>query len=276
MAKLIKIHELETKNDFWGANNILEMSYITAPYSAEDYYKERTEQAKKFVATYEIEIDRKGDYEEFKTIANNATYHLKEEGYYNLTYDERYLIDDERQEKRRWLRTITFEDWKNGKYQNGIKLNKKLRKEGFPQSVMDFYATQIKTEKVVYFTITDRVHDVLGMSNFAKENSWDGYNGTSCQDSRHNTEYQINLIGAIADSNLLIGQLHYDLEDVEDMQDKLKGRILMRQWKVKHDEKEYSICKGVKLYGNQTTKSELKQCLECLEAEGLGIASETY
>ena len=276
MAKLVKIHTLETKNDFSEANNILEMSYITAPYSAEDYYKERTEQAKKFVATYEIEIDRKGDYEEFKTIANNATYHLKEEGYYNLTYNERCLIDDERQEKRRWLRTITFEDWKNGKYQNGIKLNKKLRKEGFPQSVMDFYATQIKTEKVVYFTITDRVHDVLGMSNFAKEDSFDGYNGTSCQDTRHDTEYQIHLIGAIADSNLLIGQLHYDLEDVEDMQDKLKARILMRQWKVKHDEKEYSICKGVKLYGNQATKSELKQCLECLEAEGLGIASETY
>lgn len=154
-----------------------------------------------------------------------------------------------------------------------MKLGKKLQKEGFPQSVLDFYGTQIKTEKTVYFTITDRVQDVVGMSNYAEMDSWQGYNGTSCQDTRHNVSYNICLIGAIADNNLLIGQLHYKLEDVEDMQDKLKARILMRAWQIDYNGKKHNFCKGVKAYGNDTTRSELMACLQCLDDEGIGVTS---
>ena len=170
-----------------------------------------------------------------------------------------------------FYRSITFENWKGGRINSGMKLGKKLQKEGFPQSVLDFYGTQIKTEKVVYFTITDRVQDVVGMSNYAKRGSWQGYNGTSCQDTRHDASYNICLIGAIADNNLLIGQLHYKLEDVEDMQDQLKARILMRAWGIDYNGKKYHFCKGVKAYGNDTTKSELMACLECLDNEGIGV-----
>ena len=53
MAKLINIHRLETKNDFWGADEMLSLSDYTESYDSADYYRERSEMAKKFVATYE-------------------------------------------------------------------------------------------------------------------------------------------------------------------------------------------------------------------------------
>ena len=43
MAKLIRIHKLETKNDFWGADEMLSLSDYTEDYDSEDYYKERSE-----------------------------------------------------------------------------------------------------------------------------------------------------------------------------------------------------------------------------------------
>ena len=66
MAKLINIHRLETKNDFWGADEMLSLSYYTEDYESAEYYKERSDMAQKFVATYEIAIDRIADYERFR------------------------------------------------------------------------------------------------------------------------------------------------------------------------------------------------------------------
>lgn len=275
MAKLINIHGLDTKNDFWGANEMLSLSYYTEDYESEDYYKERSEMAKKFVATYEIAIDRIADYERFRQVCYSAICDHRYEEFWRAEAEseERKAIYEERQEMEKFYRSVTFENWKSGRIDSGMKLGKKLQKEGFPQSVLDFYGTQIKTEKTVYFTITDRVQDIIGMSNYAKMGSWQGYNGTSCQDTRHDASYNICLIGAIADNNLLIGQLHYQLEDVEDMQDKLKARILMRAWEVAYNGKQHTVCKGVKAYGNDTTRSELMACLQCLDNEGIGVTS---
>ena len=69
MAKLINIHRLETKNDFWEADEMLSLSDYTEAYDSEDYYKERSEMAKKFVATYEVAIDRVADYEDLNKYA---------------------------------------------------------------------------------------------------------------------------------------------------------------------------------------------------------------
>ena len=273
MAKLVKIHKLETKNDFWGADEMLSLSDYTEDYESEDYYKERSEMAKKFVATYEIAIDRIADYENFRQVCYSAIFEYKYSEFRNAEYEseERQAIFEERQKMETFYRSVTFDNWKDGRIDSGMKLGKKLQKEGFPQNVLDYYATQIKTEKTVFFTITDRVQDVIGMSNYAKMGSWQGYNGTSCQDTRHDASYNICLIGAIADNNLLIGQLHYELEDLGDMQDKLKARILMRAWQIDYNGKTHSICKGVKAYGNDSTKSELMACLECLDNEGIGV-----
>lgn len=275
MAKLVKVHALETENDFYEADDMLSLSYHTEAYESEDYYKERSEMAKKFVATYEIKIDRISDYQQFKQICYNAICDYKYSEYWGADSgsEERQKIYDARKAMEKFYSSITFNNWKDGRIDSGMKLGKKLQKEGFPQSVLDFYATQIKSEKTVFFTITDRVQDIIGMSNYAERSSWDGYNGTSCQDTRHNASYNICLIGAIADTNLLIGQLHYKLEDVEDMQDNLKARILMRAWEVDYNGKKHSICKGVKAYGNNQTKSELMACLECLDEAGMGITS---
>ena len=273
MAKLVKIHTLETKNDFWGADEMLSLSDYTEAYDSSEYYRERSEMAKKFVATYEIQIDRIADYERFKLVCYNAICEYKYSEFRNAGYEskERQAIFEEQQKMETFYRSVTFDNWKSGRIDSGMKLGKKLQKEGFPQSVLDFYGTQIKTEKTVFFTITERVQDIIGMSNYAKMGSWQGYDGTSCQDTRHNASYNIFLIGAIADNNLLIGQLHYKLEDVEDMQDKLKARILMRAWQIQYNGKKHSICKGVKAYGNDTTKSELMACLDCLDNEGIGV-----
>ena len=273
MAKLTKIHKLETENDFWGADEMLSLSDYTEAYESEEYYNERSEMAKKFVATYEIQIDRIADYERFQQVCYNAICEYKYDEFWRAEAgsDEVNTIIKERQTMEQFYRSVTFDNWKSGRIDSGMKLGKKLQKEGFPQSVLDFYGTQIKTEKTVFFTITDRVQDVIGMSNYAEMGSWQGYNGTSCQDTRHDASYNICLIGAIADSNLLIGQLHYQLEDVEDMQDNLKARILMRAWQIDYNGKRHSVCKGVKAYGNDSTKSELMACLECLDNEGIGV-----
>lgn len=273
MAKLTKIHRLETKNDFWGADEMLSLSDYTEAYDSEDYYKERSEMAKKFVATYEIAIDRIADYERFQQVCYSAICDYKYDEFWRAESEseERQTIYEERQKMETFYRSVTFDNWKSGRIDSGMKLGKKLQKEGFPQSVLDFYGTQIKTEKTVFFTITDRVQDVVGMSNYAKMGSWQGYNGTSCQDTRHDASYNICLIGAIADNNLLIGQLHYKLEDVHDMQDQLKARILMRAWQIEYNGKRHTVCKGVKAYGDDTTKSELMACLQCLDDEGIGV-----
>ena len=273
MAKLVKVHTLETKNDFWGADEMLSLSDYTEDYESAEYYRERSEMAKKFVATYEIQIDRIADYERFKQVCYSAICDHRYDEFWRADRgsEEAQSIIEERQKMEQFYHSVTFENWKGGRIDNGMKLGKKLQKEGFPQSVLDFYGTQIKTEKTVFFTITDRVQDIIGMSNYAKVGSWQGYNGTSCQDTRHDASYNICLIGAIADSNLLIGQLHYQLEDVHDMRDQLKARILMRAWQIQYNSKTHSICKGVKAYGNDTTKSELMACLECLDNEGIGV-----
>lgn len=275
MAKLVQVHTLETKNDFWGADEMLSLSDYTEQYESADYYKERTEMAKKFVATYEIAIDRIADYDRFKQVCYSAICDYRYDEFWRAEAEseERQAIYKERQAMEKFYSSITFDNWKGGRIDSGMKLGKKLRKEGFPQSVLDFYGTQIKTEKTVYFTITDRVQDVVGMSNYAEMGSWDGYNGTSCQDTRHDASYNICLLGAIADNNLLIGQLHDKLEDVYDMQDKLKARILMRAWEISYNGKRHTICKGVKAYGNNQTKSELMACLECLDDSGIGVTS---
>lgn len=275
MAKFIKKHALETENDFTLADEMLSLSDYTEDYESEDYYKARTESALAYVGTYEIAIDRDGDFQEFKRNAYYALCEYKSEEYYNAEREsvERSEIQAKRLEMNRFLETITFEEWKAGKLESGMKLGKKLQKEGFSQAVLDYYGTQIKSEKIVYLTITDRVHDIVGMSNFAEEESWDGYEGTSCQDTRHNCSYNFNLLGAIADSNLMIAQLHYKLEDVEDMQDNLKARTLVRAWKATYNNKQYSICKGVKFYGDNTTKSEMEAAFQALEDEGLSITS---
>lgn len=273
MAKLVKVHTLETKNKFFEADEMLSLSDYTEDYESADYYRERTEMAKKFVATYEIAIDRIADFELFRSMLGDAVYKHRYDEYWEAESgsEKRKEIDTKRNAMLSFAKTITIDHWKIGRIDSGMKLGKKLQKEGFPQSVLDFYGTQIKTEQTVYFTISDRVHDIVGMANYAKRNSWNGYNGTSCQDTRHNCSYNICLIGAIADTNLLVGQLHYELDDREDMQDKLKARVLMRAWEVDYNGKRHQICKGVRVYGNNATQSEMKSCLECLDDAGIGV-----
>lgn len=111
---------------------------------------------------------------------------------------------------------LTLDEWNANKAPDGAKLLKRCKQYGARKEFLDWATTQEKTNgKLVQVTINPTIQAVTGMSNFAKERSWDGYNGTSCQDTRHYDEnYCLSLLGALSDDKMYIVQLN-DLEDNE-------------------------------------------------------------
>jgi hypothetical protein len=163
------------------------------------------------------------------------------------------------------FRYPTIEEWKTGKYQETekrqIKLGKTLLKVGFSQTVVDFYSLQTKTEKEIFLTISDLPQHVVGMSRLAKVGAFDGMNGTSCQDVRWNGRYPMALGGALNDNKLFVGMLHEDLEDIEDMQDKLVARTVFRYMTI--DSEPCLI--ATYYYGQNDTKDILHKAIEQLD-----------
>jgi hypothetical protein len=272
---------VEVENDFSQAQNILDLASVTENFDSEYAFNERVQFSG--VGTYAIMVERKDDFERFMDKLEDEKNHRRSEFFQNRRDIQNLFYDDKitREEAIEQLETlereyynnaqddcdckkcsfeISFDEWKNGKMRNGAKVGKSLGKAKFSKELLDFYSQQIKTEKKVYITISGNVQFIAGMSNFAEEDSWDGYNGTSCQDTRHDMNYCIQLGGALHDNKLFIAMLHEDLEDLEDMQDKLLARSLMR----------YVIIDGVPClvpstyYGNNETKSLLHYGLKQL------------
>ena len=167
---------------------------------------------------------------------------------------------------------MSFNQWQSGKLPNGQKLGKAMRKAGFSSELLDFYSAQIKDEEEYFITISGAPQMVAGISNYAAENSWNGYQGTSCQDTRHNSGMEKNLLGNLYDSNLLSIMLHKELEDLDDMQDKLKARVTARVFY--HD--GIAILAPNRIYGNNVTSNALSYGLELLAGLKIGILREQY
>jgi len=161
------------------------------------------------------------------------------------------------------FRRPRYEEWKTGKYykteKSVIKLGKLLGKNKYGQEIVDFYSTQVKTEREVFLTISDRVQHIAGMS-FYSPMDWDGMNGSSCQDPKNGGEYCLTLGGALHDDKLFTAMLHYSHDDIEDMEEKLRARVLMRYMTI---DGEACLLPTV-YYGNNETKSLLHCAMEQL------------
>jgi hypothetical protein len=229
---------LTVENDFSQANKILDSGDVTSGYDSEYYYNERVENS--FVGTYPIKIERHKDYEKFiNALLDDAVLN-------NINVDF----------------SITFEEWKSGYIQDGkrqTKINKFLRKKGFSQYVLDFYSQQIKTEKTLYITVSDRVQHIAGMSYFST-GQWDGMGGSSCQDPRNEYSECVRLLASLHDDKLLVTFLHENIEDLEDMKEKMLARSVARIIHV--DGKQFLIT--TRHYGNNETKDMLENGLRQL------------
>lgn len=239
----IKKFPLDIGNDYQEANRILESGEITSGFDSVFFYCDRVEND--FVWTYRIKIERRESYENFiSALVNDALL-------YKVNIDF----------------SISFEEWKSGYIVDGkrkIKINKFLRKKGFSQYILDLYSQQIRTEKNLYLTVSDRVQHIAGMSYYST-GEWDGMSGSSCQDPRNEYEECIRLLGSLHDDKLLVIFLHESLEDLDDMNEKMLARTIGRIVHV--DGFQFLI--GTRLYGNNETKDLLENCLRQLNGYGI-------
>lgn len=279
----VVMHSLEVENDFSEAKNIFQYADILDDISVYLAFEKRVDNT--FCGTYQISIERDSDFKRFsglidsekmshsydkrqnyknklRSLYNRGLY--ESYSHYDRAFDKTYEMDFKCECKKCSFRTPSFEEWKTGVYNESekriIKLGRKLLKVGFEQSLIDFYSLQNKVEKVVYLTISDRVQHIAGMSFYAEIDEWDGYNGTSCQDTRHNGDYCLNLAGSLHDDKLFVAMLHSSIEDLKDMTDKLLARVLLRY--VSIDEIPALI--ATTYYGNNDTKNELHHALSQL------------
>lgn len=227
---------LLVENDFSLSDEILESGEYTEQYAnSEYYYNERVEN--EFLGTYNVIVERIEEYNNFITVLTDDI----------LTSGK--MIDF----------SVTYEEWKTGYKVEGkrqTKLNKYLNKKGFSKYVLDYYSQQVKTEKTLYLTISDKVHHITGMSYFSTM-EWTGISGSSCQDPRNDYEESIRLLPSLHDNKLLIAFLHEELEDIEELEEKMLARSMCRIINV--NGKQFLI--SSKHYGTMETIDEIEKSL---------------
>lgn len=272
----VQFFALEVANSTAEAQDIFDVNAYTTNIDADCAYSERVENG--FVGTYLVRVERADDYARFTKMAGKEKRHIYAEkeavrsDWYNdrITGNEYTRLMDELCEKesncdcKLCNSTIpTFEEWKSGKMSNGAKVGKTMRKMGYSQQLLDFYSQQIKTEKDVYLTVSDRAQHIAGMSYYCKMGTWDGMNGSSCQDTRHeDEEYPLKLAGSLHDNKLFVGMLHDSIEDLEDMTDKLVARTMFR---FVHVDQQPCLV-ATEYYGNNETKDLLHNTIEKLSS----------
>ncbi|KZR57530.1 hypothetical protein [Pseudobacillus badius] len=229
---------LDIEHDYEESDRILESGDVTSSYMSETYFNERVENP--FLGTYLVTVERVDDYESFlKTLLDDCIIS-------NILPDF----------------TITFEEWKSGYVREGkrvAKIGKYLRKKGFSQYTIDFYSQQIKTEKELYITVSDRVQHITGMSYYSTMD-WTGMSGSSCQDPRNEYEECVRLLGSLYDDRLLIIFMHETFEDLQNMQEKMMARTMARI--VSYEGCKYLI--GTKTYGSMENIDLLEKSLRQL------------
>jgi hypothetical protein len=275
----VEMFELEVENDFGEAQHILDHNMHTQNIDAEYAYEDRV--SNDFEGTYKTKIQRLIDYKRFISLMDDEQDHIRREvsknrnKIYNnwqrgLSTRMEAIELMARQDKKLNIDckckvcsfNLSIDEWKSGKMSSGAKVGKSLRKAGFSQTLIDFYSQQVKTEKEIYITVASQAQFIAGMSYYCEMDSWDGYNGSSCQDPRHGDDaYPIKLGGALHDDKLFIGMLHEEIEDLKDMENKLLARTLFRLIHV--DDKPALI--ATYYYGNNETKDLLHGALSQLK-----------
>ena len=276
----VQVLSFEVQADFDATQEILDINEYTQNIDAHYAYCERV--SNDFVATYKVKVERQEVHERLVDMlqeeqrAVRASESERKKEYVNRYYNKGLVSRDEaiahlnkmdkETENLKILsfRTPNFVEWKTGKYQQDekrqMKLGKTLLKAGFSQAVIDFYSLQSKDEKETFLTISDLPQHIAGMSYYCDKGTWDGMNGSSCQDPRNDGRYPIALGGALNDNKLFVGMLHDSLDDLEDMTDKLIARTIFRYMSI--DEQPALI--ATYYYGNNDTKDMLGNAIKQL------------
>jgi len=240
MKKIEEVKNIVLKNDFEEAQRILNLGDYTRNFDAEYLYNKRVE-SENFNRVFKIAIERENDYFRFIDMLEKESLEL---------FDNYNFIK------------VTYNEWKEGRLENGQRLGKFLRKKGYSQGLLDFYATQIKTEKSVYLVITDCVQYIAGMSYYST-GDWDGMGGKSCQCPEIGGSYARHLAGSLHDDKLYIGFIIESLDDLQDMEGKMLARVVFRLLE-DFDDGE-SILVSTRYYGNNETKNLLHEALKQVE-----------
>ena len=280
---LIEKFPLEYKPDFTETTKILETSeYIVETVlepkriTAQTMYKKR-ENRNSFVGTYRIKTDNSAEYAIFKRMFEDESTSLPTKKL--LKKHLNIPVENQPMQKKNLMEVLKKSDysfakkeevpnldqWKNGKVVDAnnrqTKIGKHLRKSMFTQELIDFYSAQSKDSGLYCFTISDLPQHIAGMSYYAELNSWDGWNGTSCMDTRQDGSYCVALLGSLADTNCYVGLLHKNPTDVDNMENQLLARVLLRE--VEIDGIKSLI--ATRYYGNQDTKNVMDDALKKLE-----------
>lgn len=235
-----EVKDIVLENDFEEAQRILNLGDYTRNFDAEYLYNKRVE-SENFNRVFKIAIEREEDYFRFLDMVEKESKELFNN--YNFL-------------------KIEYNEWKSGKLENGQRLGKFLRKKGYSKELLDFYATQIKTEKSVYLVITDCVQYIAGMSYYST-GDWDGMGGKTCQCPEIGGSYAKNLAGSLHDDKLFVGFIVENLNDLENMEEKMLARTVFRLLE-DFDDGE-SVLIATRYYGNNETKNLLHEALKVVE-----------
>ena len=228
-------------NDYDSANEIFGFCSTLENLDSEDYYNERLHMDK-FFKRFTVSIENGKEYRTFRYKLAEEYRRIDSE-IDGLKSDYRFCrlgtIDKEDEKTLELLgnrieratknleilsdiiMNLDADLWGSNMTHKGARLNKSLKKCGVSQSFLDWSSTQEKSKQIVQITFNPTVQAVAGMSNFARSGSWNGHNGTSCQDTRHSETYTRSLVGAIADDTLYSIQMNY-LEDNECLYDSIE------------------------------------------------------
>lgn len=220
---------LEVENDFYEGDMILESGDVTYQYTTRSYWNNKIEN--NFLGSYPVTVERLEDYENFIQV----------------------LVSDSMENNVKIDFSLSFNEWKQGKKKidekRELKLNKFLNKKGFSQYVLDYFSQQIRTEKTVFLTVSDRVQHITGMSYYSTMD-WTSMSGSSCQDPRNEYEECTRLLGSLHDDKMLIVFMHEKLDDLEDLEEKMLARSIGRI--IHLDGQQYLIT--TKNYGSMENK----------------------
>lgn len=296
---ILKIEDLtenfEELNCFGSADSIFQENETLQNVESDDHYNERLGMSE-FFKRFTISVENAEEFEQWKRKLVDEYYYVSnlvdekkeefrqarlEEGLSKELGEKSTKIKKEYEalnvkytELYKFLGDVSAKEWKANKTATGQKLGKFLKRLGVRQGFLDWSSTQEKSERIIQVTINPTVQAVAGMSNYARRGSWNGHNGTSCQDTRHSEGYTRGLVGAIADNTMYSVQLNY-LEDNEalqshidceietgltlheaiesydindelssdilagdNFQDKLKARTLAKEWKLQEQEED--------------------------------------
>lgn len=239
---ILKVENLagfyEDLNDYETANEIFGFCSTLENLDSGDYYNER-KHMDKFFKRFTVSIENNEEYIAF--VGKLSDEHTRIENELSeLQSDYRIEKMHDTDEKTLELlgnqiekfgknlkilsdiiRNMDANLWGANMTHKGARLNKSLKKCGVSQSFLDWSSTQEKSKKIVQITFNPTVQAVAGMSNFARSGSWNGHNGTSCQDTRHSEGYTRSLVGAIADDTMYSIQMNY-LEDNDILNDSVE------------------------------------------------------